>query len=170
MKQKDVDVGTSFSALGIVASLLALTILAVGIYFYRSVSGEVAHRQIVIATGPQTGTYYALGEALKRVLENTGTFASVETRVTDGSDENIRPIGEADSDVDLTFVQGNAPRQPSTRLVATLYNEVLHILINTSGAGEIKTIYDLQGKRVALGSAGSGTRVLSTKNIEPFCY
>jgi TRAP transporter TAXI family solute receptor len=165
---KNQDVGASFSALAIVASLLAVTILAAGIYFYRSVSGEVAYRQIVIATGPETGTYHALGEALKRVLDNTGTFASVETRITDGSEANIRLIGEADGVVDLAFVQGDASRRSSTRLVTTLYNEVLHILISTSGAGEIKNIYDLQGKRVALGPADSGTRDLSTKVLNHF--
>ena len=147
------------------ASLVAVVILAVGIYFYRSVSGEVVHRQIVIATGPESGTYHALGEALQRILENTGAFASVSTRITDGSEENIRLIGgtEGEGIVDLAFVQGDGARGASTRLVTTLYNEALHILINTSDAGEIKTIYDLQDKRVALGPAGSGTRDLSTK-------
>jgi TRAP transporter TAXI family solute receptor len=162
------DVGTSFSALAIMASLVAIVILAVGIYFYRSVSGEVVHRQIVIATGPETGTYYALGEALQRILENTGAIASVETRITDGSEENIRLIGGTDGDVDLAFIQGDSSPNSNTRLVTTLYNEVLHILINTSSAGEIKTIYDLQGKRVALGPAGSGTRSLSTKVLTHF--
>ena len=164
------DVGTSFSALAIMASLVAVVILAVGIYFYRSVSGEVVHRQIVIATGPESGTYHALGEALQRILENTGAFASVSTRITDGSEENIRLIGgtEGEGIVDLAFVQGDGARGASTRLVTTLYNEALHILINTSDAGEIKTIYDLQDKRVALGPAGSGTRDLSTKVLNHF--
>ena len=162
------DVGASFPALAIVASVLTVVLLAAGIYFYRSASGEVSFRQIVIATGPETGTYHALGEALKRVLVKTGAFASVETRITDGSEENMRLLDRAEGDVALAFVQGDAARRDSTRLVTTLYNEALHILISNSGAGEIKTIYDLQNKRVALGPAGSGTRDLATRVLAHF--
>lgn len=87
------DVGTSFFALSIIASVLAVVTIVAGTYFYRSVSGEVVHRQIVIATGPESGTSHTLGEALKLKLENTGAFTTVETLNTDGSEENIRLIG-----------------------------------------------------------------------------
>ncbi|RLA50992.1 MAG: hypothetical protein DRR42_11565 [Gammaproteobacteria bacterium] len=160
--------GASFSALAIVASLVAIAMIASGIYFYRNASSDIAHRKIVIATGSETGTYHALGDGLRHILENTGAFASIENRATDGSEENIRLIGEADSNVDLAFVQGDATRGTNARLVATLYNEVLHILISNSGVQEIKSIYDLQGKRVSLGATGSGTRHLSTRILGHF--
>ena len=45
------------------------------------------HGPIVIATGPESGTYHAMGQGLKLVLEETGQFESVEVRPTDGSVE-----------------------------------------------------------------------------------
>jgi TRAP transporter TAXI family solute receptor len=154
--------------LAIFASLVAIAMIASGIYFYRDASSDIAHRKIVIATGSETGTYYVLGNGLKHILENTGAFASIENRATDGSEDNIRLISQADSGVDLAFVQGNATGSTNARLVATLYDEVLHILISKSGAQQTKSIYDLQGKRVSLGAAGSGTRNLSTRILGHF--
>jgi len=162
-------VGTSVPGLAIIASLVAVTLIIGGIYLYRSVSTEVAYRQIVIATGSESGTYHALGKALQRVLETSNAFDSVAVQATDGSAENMRLIGgDHDPHVDLAFVQGDASPSTNARLVTTLYDEVLHILVSKSAAPDIQTIYDLQGKRVALGAAGSGTRQLSLRVLRHF--
>jgi TRAP transporter TAXI family solute receptor len=163
------NVGASVPVIAIIASLVAVAIIACGIYLYRVVSTEVAYRQIVIATGPETGTYHALGHALKRVLENSEAFGPVAVQATDGSVENMQLIaGEPGQRVDLAFVQGDASPSTNARLVTALYEEVLHILVSTAGAGDIQTIYDLQGKRVALGAAGAGTRELSRRVLLHF--
>jgi len=163
------DVGTSVPGLAIIASLVAVALIIGGIYLYRTVSTEVAYRQIVIATGSESGTYHALGKALQRVLEGTNSFDSVSVRATDGSVENMRLIGgDHEHRVDLAFVQGDDSASTNARLVTTLYDEVLHILITKSAAQDIRTIYDLQGKRVALGAAGSGTRQLSLRVLRHF--
>jgi TRAP-type uncharacterized transport system substrate-binding protein len=52
--------------------------------------------------------------------------------------------------------------------VASLYDEILHILVSKMDADEIRTIYDLRGKRVSLGLAGSGTRQLSQRVLDHF--
>jgi TRAP transporter TAXI family solute receptor len=163
------NVGASVPVIAIVATLVALAIIAGGIYLYRVVSEDVAYRQIVIATGPETGTYHALGHALKRVLMDSDAFDSVAVQATDGSVENMQLIaGEPDRRVDLAFVQGDASPSTNARLITTLYEEVLHILVSTSSSGDIQTIYDLQDKRVALGAAGSGTRELSQRVLLHF--
>ena len=169
-KQTDKQgVGTSIPGLAIIASLVALALIIGGAYLYRSVSTEVAYRQIVIATGSESGTYHALGKALQRVLEGTNAFDSVSVQATDGSVENMLLIaGDSDQRVDLAFVQGDASASTNARLVTTLYDEVLHILITKSAAQDIRTVYDLQGKRVALGAAGSGTRQLSLRVLRHF--
>jgi hypothetical protein len=53
-------------------------------------------------------------------------------------------------------------------LITSLYDEVLHILITTSSAERIKTIYDLEDSRVSLGGAGSGTRELAQRVLGHF--
>jgi len=163
------DVGASIPVLAIIAAVVALVVIAGAIYLYRSASTEVAYQQVVIATGPESGTYHALGNALKQVLESTGAFDSVVIQSTDGSVENMRLLsGESDQHADLAFVQGDAEANNKVRLVSALYDEVLHILVSTSAAEPIQTIYDLEGKRVTLGAAGSGTRELSQRVLTHF--
>ena len=161
-------VGATIPFPAIVAALIAVTVIIVGIYIYRAVSTEVTYDPIVIATGSESGTYHALGKAMKRVLEDTGDFSSVVVQTTDGSVENMRLIGAKGATADLAFVQGDASPSTDARLLATLYDEVLHILVSKAAAQDIRTIHDLRGKRVALGAAGSGTRQLSRRVLKHF--
>lgn len=167
-KPENQGVGTSVPIIAIIASLIAIALIATGAYLYRTLSAEEAHRPITIATGPVSGSYHAIGSAMKRVLEGTGAFESVAIETTDGSVENMQLIGSDNRTVDLAFVQGDASPSTNARLLTTLYDEVLHILISSAGAQDIQSIYDLQGKRVALGAAGSGTRELSTRVLQHF--
>jgi TRAP transporter TAXI family solute receptor len=162
------DVGSSVPVVAIVASLVAVLVVVAGVFLYRAVSAEVAYRQLIIASGSESGTYHALGRALGRVLEETGSFASVVVQTTDGSVENMELIRRENTGIDLAFVQGDASPSANARLITELYEEFLHILVSRVGTDHIKTIYDLQGKRVALGSAGSGTRELSQRVLKHF--
>jgi TRAP transporter TAXI family solute receptor len=168
VQQERKDVGASVPVIAIIAILTAVALIASGVYLYRTLAEEVAHRPIVIATGPDSGAYHALGMALKRVLENTGEFSEVVILTTDGSTENMGLIGDPDGKVDLAFVQANASPATNARLITSLYDEVLHIMISTSDAATIKTIYDLEGANVSLGGAGSGTRELSQEVLKHF--
>ena len=161
-------VGASVPAIAIVAILVALLVSAIGFYLYDNVSTEESHGRIVIATGPESGTYHAMGKALKGLLEQTGQFESVELRPTDGSVDNMALIGIESGPADLAFVQGDVLPSTNARLITSLYDEVLHILITTSSAERIRTIYDLEGSRVSLGGAGSGTRELAQRVLGHF--
>jgi len=164
----DKDVGSSVPILAIVATIVALVVVIGGFLGYRSLSGVDARQEIVIATGPETGTYHALGTALARVLEGTGVVQSAQIRATAGSVANMELIGSVDGGVDLAFVQSDTPASTRARLVAPLYNEVLHILVSKVVAGDIQTLDDLHGRRVALGPEGSGTRQLSKRVLAHF--
>jgi TRAP transporter TAXI family solute receptor len=69
---------------------------------------------------------------------------------------------------DLAFVQSDTPPSTNARLVASLYDEVLHILVSKQSADEIRNIADLNGNRVSLGPVGSGTRQLSQRVLDHF--
>ncbi len=162
------DVGSSIPIPAILASVVALALIVGGFYGYRMVSGDQAQHEIVIATGPETGTYRALGEALARVLEGASVVESAEVLSTGGSVENMDRIDGAGGSADLAFVQSDTPTGNNARLVAPLYNEVLHILVSRLDADEIRSVYDLRGRRVSLGPAGSGTRQLSKRVLNHF--
>ena len=86
-------------------------------------------------------------------------------RSTDGSYENMRLIQEK-AGVDLAFVQADASPGTHARLLTTLYDEVLHVLVRRELADAVHSIYDLEGLRVSLGIEGSGTRALARTLIE----
>ncbi|MBD3872574.1 MAG: TAXI family TRAP transporter solute-binding subunit [Acidobacteria bacterium] len=166
--QPDRDVGSSIPIPAILASVVALALIVGGFYGYRMLSGDQAQHEIVVATGPETGTYHALGEALARVLEGASVVESAEVRSTGGSVENMERIDGAGGGADLAFVQSDTPIGNNARLVTPLYNEVLHILVSRLDADEIRSVYDLRGRRVSLGPAGSGTRQLSKRVLDHF--
>ena len=46
------NVGASVPAIAIIAGLIAVLAIGTGVYLYRTISEEVAHQSIGIATGP----------------------------------------------------------------------------------------------------------------------
>ena len=164
----DQNVGSSVPFVAIIATVVALAVVIGGFYAFRMLSGDQAHHEIVIATGGETGTYHALGNALARVLENMGVVESTIILPTGGSVENMELIERGADGADFAFVQSDTPPSTNARLVAALYDEVLHILVSKQSADEIRSIDDLSGKRVSLGPVGSGTRQLSQRVLGHF--
>jgi len=162
----DKNVGSSVPFVAIVATIVALAVIIGGFYAFRTLSRNQARHEIVIATGAESGTYHALGNALARVLKGADVVESATVLPTGGSVENMDLIG--DDSTDFAFVQSDTPPSTNARLVASLYNEVLHILVSKLDADEIRTIHDLRGKRVSLGPEGSGTRQLSKRVLGHF--
>jgi len=87
---------------------------------------------------------------------------------TAGSVENMDRIDGADGGADLAFVQSDTTVGGDARLIAPLYEEVLHILVRRAAADEVRGIFDLRGRRVSLGPTGSGTRQLSKRVLGHF--
>ena len=166
--QHDQDVGSSISVPIIVAAVVALVLIVGGFLSYRWLVHEEGHARIVIATGSEGGTYHALGVAAARVFESEGVVESAEVLTTAGSVANMKLLSAQQRGADLAFVQGDTPATADVRLVASLYDEVLHIVVKKDAANEIKTIFDLRGRRVALGEFDSGTRQLAEHVLEHF--
>jgi len=164
----DQNVGSSVPFVAIFATVVALAVVIGGFYAFRTISGDTARQEIVIATGADGGTYHALGNALARVLKGTNVIESATVLTTGGSVDNMELIERGADGADLAFVQSDTPPSTNARLVASLYDEVLHILVSKQSADEIRTIDDLSGKRVSLGPVGSGTRQLSQRVLAHF--
>jgi TRAP transporter TAXI family solute receptor len=80
----------------------------------------------------------------------------------------MRLIGVKGGHIDLAYMQEDALPAPNVRLIASLYDEVLHIVTTTASAQNIRTVFDLEGARVSLGGAGSGTRELAQRVLKHF--
>jgi TRAP transporter TAXI family solute receptor len=161
-------VGSSLPVPAIVAAVIAVVVVIAGFTAYAVLSLAESDRTLVIATGSESGTYHALGVALGSVLEAQGIVNKAEVLPTDGSVANMQLIGGAGRGADLAFVQSDTKAGQLVRLVAPLYDEVLHILVAREVADRVASIYDLTKLRVSVGPPGSGTRQLTEQVLEHF--
>ena len=129
--------------------------------------------RLSIATGGTGGVYYPYGGALANVLSEALPDTEVTAEVTSASVDNMYLID--DHSADLAFVlsdtaydaaQGNPPfEEPiDARALVTLYDNYTQIV--ASGDSGIATVEDLRGKRVSVGSPGSGTEVIALRILE----
>ena len=120
---------------------------------------------IGMVTGSKTGTYIQFGREIAAVASKDGVTINVFN--SNGSIDNIKRITSKEK-VGLAIVQSDvlgflsrSKNQASIataqklRLVAPLYNEEVHVLARA----DIKTLSDLNGKRVVVGSEGSGSMI-----------
>ena len=120
--------------------------------------------QLVFGTGGTSGAYYALGGALKSVLEASPVISNVQVVSTGASVQNIQNIQDGlnqlaivMSDVAYDAVNGknqfeNNPADITA--IAGLYPNVVQVVaLDNSG---INSIADMAGKRIGVGQVGSG--------------
>jgi len=121
-----------------------------------------------IGTGGTAGTYYPLGGAIAEILNSKLTNVNATAVSTGGSVANINMLKE--NSIQLAFVQNDVAyyayngieffqdkKFTGMKALCSLYPETVQIV--TLANKGIKTIYDLKGKRVAVGAAGSGVEV-----------
>ena len=119
---------------------------------------------LTIATGSSEGTYFKIAEDIKRVAEKEGI--PIEVVQTNGSFDNINLL--AAGKVDLAIMQLDVLRfvteimlkesglniLEEAKVALNLYLEEIHIIAKNP---DIRTLQQLQGKRVAVGPEKSGT-------------
>ncbi|HEY0513032.1 MAG TPA: TAXI family TRAP transporter solute-binding subunit [Thermoanaerobaculia bacterium] len=120
-------------------------------------------RVYTLASGSAQGVYLPLANDMAVVARKSG----VEIRVipSEGSRQNLAWLAEGRADLALAQSdiawnaysgRGGFPKPvTSLRVIAPLYTEAIHILIQRTLY--IHRIEDLRGKRIAVGPAGSGT-------------
>jgi TRAP transporter TAXI family solute receptor len=127
--------------------------------------------RITIATAGTTGVFYAYGGALAAVISKYVPGTTVTAQATGGSVENMKLLGNKQVDLATTSadVAYNAfynykdskyfKEKVEARALFNMYGEPLHILVRAESS--IKGVSDLRGKRVVVGSPGSGTEMKS---------
>jgi TRAP transporter TAXI family solute receptor len=149
---------------GVISALLLASMLAV------AVPGVLAQERLSIATGGTGGVYYPYGGGLANLISNYIEGVEVTAEVTPASVDNMLLIESQDADLAFVLADTLADAAAGTgafeqavpaQALAVLYNNVTHI-ITTDGAG-IESVADLAGKRVSVGSPGSGTEVIADR-------
>jgi uncharacterized protein len=139
-----------------------------------------------IATGSSAGTYYPVGQMLASLISHPpgigrcaeparcgplGLLAAA--RVSEGSVANARAVNSAA--VSSALIQSEVAAgafageqifkadgpQAKLRAIASLFPELVHVVVAKSA--NIKKLADLQGKRVSIDSAGSGSHAMARR-------
>ena len=163
-KRASADVGSSWSGAALAA--IGICVIAAGVAVTWWVFYAGAARGISIATGASGGTYHEFGRRLARVLEQDKVVEKVRVIPTDGSAANMGFIGAGSAD--FAFVQSDTAANGDARLVATLYEEVLHVLVAKKHAGTIRALEDLAGRPVYVGGLNSGTLQVARRVLGHF--
>ena len=123
-----------------------------------------------LGTGWPTGSYYKFGEAFSAYANKQGfkifNYAS-EGSLENGYRVNTGRIDFALLQSDVAEVlykgwieEGQLP-SPDLRAIASLWPEAVHVI--TLRDNSIKTISDIEGKKIAIGSIRSGTRFTAAR-------
>ena len=122
-------------------------------------------RRIVMASGNESGIYHQFARRYIEILRREGV--RVEERMTEGAAENLKLLLDPASRVDVAFLQGGVAELPAAHdvvMLASLYYEPLWIFYRDSAT--LEQINQLEGKRIAIGTPGSGTRAVVERILQ----
>jgi hypothetical protein len=118
-------------------------------------------RSLTISAGPADSSFMQMAEAYRKILARNGV--KLKILESDGSVENLQRLLDPKQRVDLAFVQGGVSDGKDTRSLMSLGSVAyLPILVFYRGSG-LTHLSDLDGRRIATGRVGSGTRELALK-------
>lgn len=121
------------------------------------------HSTLIIATGDMSGVYFSLGQALANLFETYNEAAS-GTQVTNASIQNTKLVSQKQAELGFSTVDVLAlpeTKISELRALTGLYSNFTHIV--TTEKSDIHTLEDLRGKRVSIGTVGSGTKLMSER-------
>lgn len=132
---------------------------------FSSSSAEAAKTRLAFSGGPDGGTFQYFSNAISSRLSRTQADLDVSNMASAGSVENLRRVNSGDADFGVVyagdlFLGMNGKLTNDTReyrnvySTAYLYGAPAHLL--TLKKSDITSVKDLEGKRVAVGPAGSG--------------
>lgn len=129
-------------------------------------SGSSAEtKQLKIMTATTTGAFYPIGGVMASILSENMEGYNFTAEASGGSQENARLIDSGQAHIGffgadslysayngLEAFEGNPIELAG---LAQIYGNPVHVVVLKNSG--IKSIYDLEGKKVAVGAPGSGT-------------
>ncbi|WP_433545351.1 TAXI family TRAP transporter solute-binding subunit [Streptomyces sp. CA-294286] len=152
----------------------AVALLAVGglLLWWLLPSGPPTPKgAITFSTGVPTGVYQRYGALLEEALRQDMPELGVTLRTSEGSQENLARVvsGEADftvatADAVATYQRHGRPGAERLRGCARLYDDYVQLVVPEGS--KVRSVADLRGRKVAVGQAGSGVRLVSNRLLE----
>lgn len=151
------------------SAILLVGVLTIAAVFWFSYSAPP--RTIRMTSGPTGSVFQMNAERYKKILARNGVKLMILP--SEGSLENLKRLADPSFRVDIGFVQGGLANGLNTdKLVSLGSISYQPLLVFYRGAAALKLLSELNGKRLAIGPVGSGTRslaltLLAFNGIEP---
>jgi TRAP transporter TAXI family solute receptor len=145
--------------------LLSAGCLAFVVLLASPGTGLAAKTRLAFSGGPDGGTFQYFSNAISSRLSKNIPDVEVSNMASAGSVENLRRVNSGDADFGIVYagdlflgangkLTNDTKKYPNVHSLAYLYGAPAHLVV-LDGSG-IKAVKDLEGKRVAVGPAGSG--------------
>jgi TRAP transporter TAXI family solute receptor len=142
-------------AIASITLIVAILVFAVFWFFHLAPPDS-----ITITSGPAGSAFQLNAEKYAKILERNGV--KLKILASGGSQENLDRLRTPSFKVDIGFVQGGITNEMKSEDVLSLGSVAYEpLLVFYRGETNISLLADLKGKRLAIGSTGSGTRTLS---------
>jgi TRAP-type uncharacterized transport system substrate-binding protein len=154
------------AAISAVLLIASVTFFAV-FWFFHSAPPHT----IIITSGPEGSAFEKSAEKYRAILARSGVKLKILPSA--GSLENLKRLGDPAFHVDIGFVQGGVTNGINTANLVSLGSVAYEpLLVFYRSTKPLDLLSELNGKRLAIGTVGSGTRflassLLAVNDIEP---
>lgn len=122
-------------------------------------------RTLIISSGPPGSSFEHVAEGYRAILARNGV--TLKILPSQGSIENLQRLSDPKYRVDIGFVQAGETNDAAGAALYSLGSIAYQpLLIFYRSATPVNLLSDLAGKRLAIGPAGSGTRILALALLE----
>lgn len=138
----------------------ALIAIGFGFWFAYQFVEPAPPDSVSITTGSKTGAYYTFANQYAEILSKSGI--RLDVKESPGSLRNLELLRDASSGVSLALLQGGISdhdKDPDLVSLGRVFLEPVWIFYRASE--QIGRLAQLSGKRIAIGSEGSGTSALA---------
>ncbi len=123
---------------------------------------------IRFSTGTKAGVYQEYGWRLRNELDKDMPNLKVRLMTSDGSQENVARVATGDADFTIAAADAveayTGPDADGLRGVARLYDDYVQLVVPSDS--DVRTVADLEGKRVAIGPPHSGVRLIANRVLK----
>ncbi len=144
----------------IIPVIAALAIIVAGLWAAIVALRPLPPRTVIMATGPEGGSYYELGKRYRELLAHQGIKLQLLT--TAGDLDNLARLRDPRSRVEVGFLQSGITSEkesPDLESLGAVFYEPLWFFHR--GVIRGKALDALRGRKISIGPEGSGTRALA---------
>jgi len=136
--------------------LLSIAAVLLAMHFVR----PAPPTSLSIVSGPEGSTYRSMAEKYKEILARNGITLNILP--SQGSLDNLHQLADLESDADVGFVPSGFSTGTDISNLASLGSVFYQpVTIFYRAPGAMQRLSELKGKRIAIGTEGSGTRFLA---------